>query len=102
MQLGDTVNLVRKYTGHILDCELIEVLRHGSKPMVVVCWRNKRASTYKLDLDKNQVLAIDATQRHRQDMLAWWEISEAHRKELTELFWDVKKKGTHYAGKTRA
>lgn len=92
MQLGDTVNLVRKHTGHVLDTELIEVLWRTSTPAVVVRWKSDRYR-YKLVLDKNAVLAIDATTRHRQDMRAWWEISEAHRKALTELFWDTRRKG---------
>lgn len=93
MQVGDTVNLVRKYTGDVLECELTEVLHRTPKPMVVVCWSKKRSATYKLDLDKNLVLAIDATANHRQSMRVWWEISEPHRKALTELFWKVRKEG---------
>lgn len=92
MQVGDTVNLVRKYTGHVLDCELVEVLWRTPKPAVVVRWKSDRAR-YKLDLDKNLVLAIDATAHHRQSMRVWWEISEAHRKALTELFWETRRKG---------
>ncbi len=99
MQLGDTVNLVRKYTGHVLDCELMEVLAKGKTPMVVVRWRGHRES-FKLDVDKNLVLAIDATQRHRHQMRIWWEISEEHRKALTELFWKTRKNGASHGRRT--
>lgn len=92
MQVGDSVNLVRKYTGHILDTELVEVLWRTPRPAVVVRWKGHR-ELFKLDLDKNLVLAIDATQHHRHQMRIWWEISEAHRKTLTELFWETRKKG---------
>lgn len=92
MQLGDTVNLIRKITKDILHVELVEVLHRNPKPAVVVRWKSDR-SRYKLDLDKNLVLAIEATQRHRHQMKIWWEISEEHRKALTELFWSTRKKG---------
>lgn len=92
MQIGDTVNLVRKITSDILPVELTRVLTTGTKPAVEVRWKNDR-NRYKLDLDKNEVLAIDATQHNRQQMRLWWTISEEHRKALTELFYDMKRKG---------
>jgi len=92
MQVGDTVNLVRKISNEILPVELVEVLSRTRSPAVVVRWKSDRAR-YKLDLDKNLVLAIDATASHRQSMRVWYTISEAHRKALTELFWDTRKKG---------
>jgi len=99
MQLGDKVNLVRKYTKEILPVELIEVLHRSPKPAVVVRWKSDRAR-YKLDLDKGLVLAIDATQHHRQQMRVWYEISEEHRKALTELFWITKKTGAKNGRRT--
>lgn len=90
MQLGDTVNLVRKITHEILAVELVEVLAKQRTPCVVVRWKSDRAR-YKLDLERNLVLAIDATQSHRQAMRVWYEISEPHRKALTELFWSTRK-----------
>jgi hypothetical protein len=99
MQLGDTVNLVRKITKDILAVELIEVLHRSPRPAVVVRWKSDRAR-YKLDLDKNEVLAIDATQRHRHQMRIWYEISEEHRKTLTDLFWITKKKGASNGRRT--
>lgn len=92
MQLGDTVNLIRKITHEVLPVELTRVLTTSSKPAVEVRWKSDRAR-YKLDLDKNEVLAIDATQHHRQQMRVWYTISEPHRKELTELFWNERRKG---------
>lgn len=99
MQLGDTVNLIRKISKDVLHVELVEVLHRQSKPMVVVRWKSDRAK-YKLDLDKNLVLAIDATQHHRQQMRVWWEISEEHRKALTDLFWETRRKGTNNGRRT--
>jgi len=92
MRLGDTVNLIRKISNEVLPVELIEVLVRSKTPAVVVRWKSDRAR-YKLDLDKNLVLAIDATPRSRQAMKVWYSISEEHRKALTELFWDMRKKG---------
>lgn len=91
MQIGDTVNLVRKITHEILEVELTQFLTNGTKPAVEVRWKSDRAR-YKLDLVKNEVLAIDATQNHRQAMRVWYSISEPHIKALTESFWSEKKK----------
>lgn len=91
MQIGDTVNLVRRITGELLPVTLSQVLTKQNKPQVEVFWKSNR-HRYKLDLDKNEVLAIDATQSHRQSMKAWYTISEEHRKALTELFWNVRRK----------
>lgn len=92
MQIGDTVNLVRKISNEVLHVELTQVLTKTSTPAVEVRWRSDR-HRYKLDLDKNLVLAIDATANHRQSMRVWYSISEEHRKALTELFWNMRKKG---------
>lgn len=91
MQLGDTVNLVRKISNEVLRVELVEVLDRTKTPAVVVRWKSDRAR-YKLDLEKNLVLAIDATSNHRQQMRVWYSISEDHRIALTKLFWDMRKK----------
>ncbi len=90
MQIGDTVNLVRKITGELLPVTLTNVLTKTSNPMVEVRWKSDR-HRYKLDLEKNLVLAIDSTNDHRQSMRVWYTISEPHRKELTELFWNMRK-----------
>ena len=92
MQIGDTVNLVRKITNEVLPVTLDVVLVKGSSPAVEVYWKSNR-HRYKLDLVKNEVLAIEATQNHRQSMRSWYTISEDHRKALTELFWDMRKTG---------
>jgi hypothetical protein len=92
MQLGDTVHLIRKISNEVLPVELVEVLTKQRQPCVVVRWKSDRAR-YKLDLERNLVLAIDATQSHRQSMRVWYSISEDHRKALTELFWNTRKKG---------
>ena len=92
MQLGDTVNLIRKISNEVLEVELVEILAGQRLPMVVVRWKSDRAK-YKLDLEKNLVLAIDATANHRQAMRSWYTISEEHRIALTRLFWDMRKTG---------
>ena len=92
MQVGDTVHLIRKISKEILHVELVEVLANQKAPAVLVRWKSDRAR-YKLDLDKNLVLAIDATTSHRQSMRVWYEISEEHRLALTDLFWKTRKNG---------
>ena len=92
MQLGDTVHLIRKISKEVLPVELVEVLANQRTPVVVVRWKSDRAK-YKLDLERNLVLAIDATSNHRQSMRVWYEISEPHLKALTELFWKTRKEG---------
>lgn len=92
MQIGDTVNLVRKITGEILPVTLTEVLSKSAKPAVEVRWKSDR-HRYKLDLVKNEVLAIDCTHDHRQSMRSWYTINEEHRKELIELYWKQRKGG---------
>jgi hypothetical protein len=95
VQVGDTVNLVRKITGELLKVELTKVLVNGTRPCVEVEWRGKLGvgrSVYKLDLEKDEVLAIDSTPHHRQQMRRWYTIDEAQRKELTELFWSERKR----------
>lgn len=92
MKLGDSVNLIRKITNEILPVTLDQILTKNAQPMVEVYWKSNRYR-YKLDLTKNLVLAIDATNDHRQSMRVWYTISEDHRKALTELFWNTKRKG---------
>jgi hypothetical protein len=91
MQIGNTVNLVRKITGEVLPVTLTEVLTKSKSPAVEVRWKSDR-HRYKLDLVKNEVLAIDCTPDHRQSMRAWYMISEEHRLSLTELYWDMRRR----------
>lgn len=90
MDIGDTVNLVRKITLEKLPLTLTEVLVHRSKPAVVACWKSIRNS-YLLNLDTNEVLAIDMKPDHRQQMRRWYTIDEDDRRALVELFWATKK-----------
>lgn len=92
MRVGDTVNLVRRITGELLPVTLAEVLVRSSKPSVEVFWKSER-NRYKLDLVKDEVLAINMKPDHRQQMRRWYTIAVPDRKALTELFWDMKKKG---------
>lgn len=92
MQLGDTVNLIHRMNGELMPVELTKILTTSSKPMVEVRWKNDRVR-YKLDLDKKEVHAIDATPHRRYLVKAWFAISEDHRIALIDLFWITKKKG---------
>jgi chromosome condensin MukBEF MukE localization factor len=92
MQVGDVVNLVRKITGEVLPVTLTEVLVKTLHPAVEVQWKSPR-HRYKLDLVKNEVLAIDCTPDHRQSMRSWYMISEEHRLKLIDLFWYSRKTG---------
>lgn len=90
MQVGDTVNLVRKITGEVLPTTLTEVLVKSKGPAVEVRWKTDRYR-YKLDLVKGEVLAIDSTHDHRQSMRAWYTISEEHLKALTVTYWEQRR-----------
>lgn len=90
MQIGDTVNLVRRISGETLPTTLTEVLTSSAVPCVEVRWKSDRYR-YKLDLVKGEVLAIDSTVGHRQQMKLWYTISEEHRKALTGLYWEMRK-----------
>lgn len=92
MQIGDTVKLVRKISKDILEVELTAYLVKLATPAVEVRWKSDRYR-YKLDLIKDEVLAIEATQSHRQTMRSWYSVLESDRKALTESFWLEKKKG---------
>ncbi len=91
MDVGDTVNLIRKITGELLPVELTEVLAKTPNPAVEVRWKSNR-HRYKLDLVKNEVLAIDSTIGHRQSMRSWYTVFEDDRVKLVELFWAHRKK----------
>lgn len=91
MQIGDTVNLVRRITGELLPVELTKVLVETNHPTVEVRWKTDR-HRYKLDLDSGVVSAIDSTAHHRQQMRAWYTISEDHKSQLIELFWFMRKR----------
>lgn len=85
---GSTIYLVRKISGEILAVTL-DIVLTGAKPMVEVSWDTRHR--YKLDLVKNEVIALDATTRHRQNMKSWYYIWEPHKMMLTALFWEVKR-----------
>lgn len=91
MRLGDTVKLVRRITNEPLEVTLTSVLTTSAAPAVEVNWKSDRYR-YKLDLAKNEVLAIDSTQSHRQSMRAWYTVNEDDRKALTELYWSERKR----------
>jgi len=86
MELGDTVKLIRKITHEPLETSLAAVLVASQGPAVEVIWKSNRYR-YKLDLVKNEVLAIDSTHSHRQQMRIWYTVAEDDRKALTELYW---------------
>ena len=92
MDLGDTVNIIRKITNEPTPLVLDEALVRQAKPTFVAYWKTQRHK-YKLDIEKNEVLAIDATQHHRNEMRRWYTIDDADRQALTELFWKLKKGG---------
>ncbi len=91
LNLGDTVYLVRKLSGHVLVTQLVAVAKLG-KPQAEVEWVNQRCFKYKLVLEANQVIALDASPKHRSEMLRLWEVWEPHRELLKKLFYDTRQK----------
>jgi heme oxygenase len=97
--IGCKIYLIRKISNHVLETEFTHYLS-GTNPAVYVRWKSFTSSLeYKLDLLKNQVLAIDATVKHRTEMKIWYSIFEPQRKQLIELFHAEKKKKKRYSGK---
>jgi hypothetical protein len=92
VRIGDTVNLIRKISGEVLPVELTEILHKSAKPAVEVRWKSDRYR-YKLDLVKNEVLAIDSTNGHRQSMRSWYTVLEEHRVALVDAYREQRSKG---------
>jgi hypothetical protein len=79
MKVGSSVYLVRKISNHVTETILEEI---GERYVEV---RFNLQNRYKLDLEKNEVIALDATIKHRQDMKAWWTIWEPQRLTLLKM-----------------
>ena len=85
IKVGSTIYLIRKVSNHVLETELIEIGRIG-RPNVEVKWLSNGAYKYRLDLENNLVLALNESQRHRQEMKRWYTVWEPQRKLLIETF----------------
>lgn len=85
VSIDDDIYLVRKLSGHVLVMK-IDALITGTKPAIEVYWSRRKACKYKLELTKNEVLAVDATTKHRNEMKVFWEIYEPHRLALIKLW----------------
>ncbi len=83
-KIGSTVYLVRKISGHVLECKLIS-FSVGKVPQVEVEWLKSYHYQYKINLEDNTVHAIDATARHKTEMKLWYECFEPQRKQLIKL-----------------
>jgi hypothetical protein len=79
MKVGSSVYLIRKISNHVTETILEEI---GEKHVEV---RFNLQNRYKLDLENNQVIALDATVKHRQDMKAWWTIWQPQRDTLLKM-----------------
>jgi hypothetical protein len=79
MKIGSSVYLVRKISNHVTEMILEEI---GERYVEV---RFNLQNRYKLDLEKNEVIAIDATVRHRQEMKAWFVCWEPQRLTLLKM-----------------
>lgn len=84
VSMGDTVYLVRKVSGHVLEMKLTAV-SIGTIPQAEVEWLKSYKYQYRLNLKENTVHAIDATQKHKDEMRLWYEVWEPQRKLLIKL-----------------
>lgn len=91
LKIGSTVYLVRKISGHIVECELTAIGKQGT-PKAEVRWLNNGRYVYELNLERNEVIAQDATVKHRQEMRLWYTVWEPHRKALNVLFTECLRK----------
>jgi hypothetical protein len=85
IKIGSTIYLIRKISGHVTETELVEINDRGVK----VKFDNRHQ--YMLDLQNNQVLAVDATMRHKEEMKAWWQVWIPHLECLKALCSSKKK-----------
>jgi hypothetical protein len=79
MKIGSSVYLVRKISNHVTETTLEEI---GEKHVQVKFDLQHR---YKLDLEKNEVIALDATIKHRQEMKQWWTVWLPQRETLLKM-----------------
>jgi hypothetical protein len=86
---GDSIYLIRKISEHVVETRL-ECVNEGGKPSADVEWDMQHR--YRLDLTSGKVAALNATQRHRQEMLAWYTLWEPQRIDLLYQFHSLKKK----------
>lgn len=85
IKIGSTIYLIRKISGHVTETELTDVNDHT----VEVKFDNNHR--YRLDLTNNKVIAIDATMKHREDMVKWWQVWLPHLECLKALCSSKKK-----------
>lgn len=83
-EIGCTIYLIRKLSGHVLETKL-NAVSIGLVPQVEVEWLKSYHYTYRLNLKENTVHAIDATQKHKDEMKLWYEVWETQRKLLIKL-----------------
>lgn len=83
-EIGSTIYLIRKLSGHVLETRL-NAVSVGLIPQVEVEWLKSYHYTYRLNLKDNTVHAIDATTKHKAEMRLWYEVWEPQRKLLVKL-----------------
>src|SRR6185436_18758116 len=84
VEIGSTIYLVRKISGHLLETKLT-AYSTGKIPEVEVEWLKSYKYTYRLNLRDNKVNALDATHKHKEEMKLWYEVYEPQRKLLIKL-----------------
>ncbi len=84
IEIGSTIYLVRKISGHLLETKLT-ALSIGKVPEVEVEWLKSYKYCYRLNLRDNTVHALDATHKHKEEMRLWYQLYEPQRKLLIKL-----------------
>lgn len=84
LSIGSIVYLIRKISGHVVETKLT-AFSTGNIPEVEVEWVKNYRDKYRLNLKDNTVHAIDATQKHKNEMKLWYEVYEPQRKQLINL-----------------
>jgi hypothetical protein len=85
MKVGSSVYLIRKISNHVTETILEEI---GDRYVEV---RFNLQNRYKLDLEKNEVIALDATVKHRQEMKLMWYVWIPQRETLLKMCQSQKK-----------
>lgn len=84
LKIGDIIYLVRKISGHLIECKLTAV-NIGTIPKVEVEWVKNYRFQYVLNLKDNTVHAVDATTKHKDEMKLWYTVFEGQIKPLIKL-----------------
>lgn len=85
IKIGSVVYIVRRLSGHVEETKLIDV--RDTSRVVVLEW-NPRYK-YQVNLDKNEIKALNCLEKHRLEMKRMWYVWEPHVMLLIKTFYSA-------------